>query len=205
MQITVLFTLMLATMDQMGTVVSLSTVPLEKLLLVNSWIYQDQRDCQDTQRGSALPHCIVADEAFPLRMDLMRPYPCGKKKNRLAYDKSIFNYRLSRARRIVENAFSILAQRFRVFDRRIHMDDHNVIKIVNATCVLHNYLCTARMDVANVMGRLNPDGAPYLQPQAMLRELQNQGYHSTDAAHRVRRIYKDYFNSEVGAVPWQGN
>ena len=50
-----------------------------------------------------------------------------------------------------------------MFDRRIHMDDQNIIKIVNATCVLHNYLCTARMDVANVMGRLNPDGAPYFQ------------------------------------------
>ena len=155
--------------------------------------------------GGALPHCFVANEAFPLRMDLMRPYPRGKKKDRLPFDKSIFNYRLSRARRIVENAFGILAQRFRVYDRRIHMDDHNVIKIVNATCVLHNYLCTARMDVANVMGALNPDGNQYLQPHAMLRELQHQGYHSTDAAQRVRRIYKDYFNSEVGAVPWQGN
>ena len=155
--------------------------------------------------GGALPHCFVADEAFPLRMDLMRPYPNGKKKDRLPYDKSIFNYRLSRARRIVENDFGILAQRFRVFDRRLQVYDHNVIKIVNATCVLHNYLCTARMDVANVMGHLNPDGVPYLQPQAMLRELQNQGYHSTDAAQRVRRIYKDYFNSAVGAVPWQGN
>ena len=138
--------------------------------------------------GGALPHCIVADEAFPLRMDLMRPYPRSKKQNRLAYDKSIFNYRLSRARRIVENAFGILAQRFRMFDRRIHMDDHYVIKIVNATCVLHNYLCTARMDVANVMGRLNPDGAPYLQPQAMLHELQNQGYHSTDAAQSLTNL-----------------
>ena len=85
------------------------------------------------------------------------------------------------------------------------MDDHNVIKIVNATCVLHNYLCTARMDVANIMACLNPDGAPYIQPQAMLHDLQNQGYHSTHAAQRVRRIYKDYFNSEVEAVPWQGN
>ena len=121
MQITVLFTSMLATMDQMGTVVYLRTVPLEKLLLVNSWIY-----------------------------------PCGKRQNRLPYDKSIFNYRLSRARRIVENAFRILAQRFRVFDRRLQIYDHNVIKIVNATCVLHNYLCTARLDVANMTGsRLN--------------------------------------------------
>ena len=72
-----------------------------------------------------------------------------------------------------------------MFDRRIHMDNHNVIKIVNATCILHNYLCTARMDAANVMARLNTDRQPYLQPQAMLHELQNQGYHSTDAAQRV--------------------
>ena len=66
--------------------------------------------------GGALPHCIMANEAFPLRMDLMRPYPRGKKKDRLPYDKSIFNYRLSRARRIVENAFGIMVQRFRVYD-----------------------------------------------------------------------------------------
>ena len=84
------------------------------------------------------------------------------------------------------------------------MHDHNVIKIISATCVLHNYLCTARLDVANVMGRLNPDGVPYLQPQA-LHELQNKEYYSTDASQRVQRTYKDYFNSEVGAVPWQGN
>ena len=147
--------------------------------------------------GAALPHCIVTDETFPLRMHLMGPYPHGKRQDSLSYDKSIFNYRLSRARRIVENTFGILAQRCRVFDRRIHMDDHNVIKIVNATCVLYNYLCTARMDVANVMARLNPDGQPYLQPQTMLHELQNQGYYSTDAAQRVQRIYKDYFNSEI--------
>ena len=135
--------------------------------------------------GGALPHCIVADETFPLRMDLMLLYPHGKKKERLSYDKSIFNSCLSRARRIVENAFGILAQSFRVFDRRFHMDGHNVIKIVNDTRVLHNYLCTARMDVAYVMARLNPDSEPYLQPQAMLYELQNQGYHSTDAIQRV--------------------
>ena len=54
------------------------------------------------------------------------------------------------------------------------------------------------------MGRLNPDGVPYLQPQAMLRDLQNQGYHSTDAAQRVQRIYKDYFNSKLGQFPGRG-
>ena len=97
----------------------------------------------------------------------------------------IFNYRLSRARRIVENAFGILVQRFRVYDRRICMDDHNVVKVVIATCILLNYLCTARMDAANVMGQLNPQGASYMQPHAMLQEFRSQGYHGSRAAERV--------------------
>ena len=114
-------------------------------------------------------------------MDLMRHFPRGKKEKQLPYNKLIFNYRLSRAKRIVENTFGILVQHWRVFDRRICMDDQNVIKIVNATCVLHN-LCTANMDPANVMERLNPDRAAYLGPQAMLRGLDNQGYHSTTSS-----------------------
>ena len=156
-------------------------------------------------RGGALPHCIVADEAFPLHMDLLRPFPKGKNVQRLPYHQTIFNYRLSRARCIVENAFGILVQRFRIFDRRLTMDDHNVIKLVKATTVLHNYLCTANMDVANVMAGLNPQGTPYLQRNGMLRGLDNQGYHSKTAAQHVHNIYTDYFNSQQGAVPWQGN
>ena len=156
-------------------------------------------------QGGGLPHCWVGDEAFPLKMNLMRPFPRGKKQNRLPYEQTIFNYRLSRARRIVENAFGILVQRFRVFDRRICMDDHHCIQIVKASCVLHNYLCTARMDAANVMGRLNPHGAAYNQPHAMLRPFTNQGIRPKKKAEMIRNIYMDYFNSNVGAVPWQGN
>ena len=62
-----------------------------------------------------VPYCFVADEAFPLRVDLMRPFPRGNKS--LPDDELMFNYRLSCARCIVENAFGILAQRFWVFAR----------------------------------------------------------------------------------------
>ena len=64
-----------------------------------------------------LPHCLVGDEAFPLRMDLMRPYPRAARAA-LPQDQLVFNYRLSRARRIVENTFGILAQRFRIYNKR---------------------------------------------------------------------------------------
>uniref|UniRef100_A0A3P9LM55 DDE Tnp4 domain-containing protein n=1 Tax=Oryzias latipes TaxID=8090 RepID=A0A3P9LM55_ORYLA len=77
-------------------------------------------------------HVIVADEAFPLKPYLLRPYP-GR---RLPTDKRIFNYRLSRARRISENVFGILSQRFRVFQRTLQVQPSVVDKVVKAACVL---------------------------------------------------------------------
>ena len=61
--------------------------------------------------GRKLPYVIVGDDAFPLKTYLMKRYP----HQHLSREKRTFNYRLSRARRVVENAFGILANRFRVF------------------------------------------------------------------------------------------
>ena len=61
-----------------------------------------------------LPYIIVADGAFPLKPNIMRPYPNMKAAARLPRDMQIYNYQLSRARRIVKNTFGILAHIFRL-------------------------------------------------------------------------------------------
>lgn len=52
----------------------------------------------------------------------------------------IFNYRLSRARKVVENAFGILSSVFRVLRKPLLLESKTAIKIVLATIHLHNYL-----------------------------------------------------------------
>ena len=57
-------------------------------------------------------------------------------------DKRVYNYRLSRARRVVGNAFGILANRFRIFLTPIALPPATVEQIVLAACGLHNMLQT---------------------------------------------------------------
>ena len=98
----------------------------------------DDKPLPGSSELGPMPHIIVGDEAFPLKPYLMRPYP-GKK---VPDAERIFNYRLSRARRLVENAFGILAARLRVYNRRIQLHPENIDKMIKATCVLqvHNFL-----------------------------------------------------------------
>ena len=86
-----------------------------------------------------LGHVFVADEAFQLRDHILRPYP-GKYVGPERRRRLIYNYRLCRARRVVENTFGILVSKWRIFRQPIIAKVETVDAIVKASCVLHNFL-----------------------------------------------------------------
>lgn len=84
----------------------------------------------------SVPYMLVADAAFQLNEYTLRPYP----SNKLNRSRKIFNYRLSRARRVVENAFGIMVSKWRIYRKPINAPLKTCESIVKATVYLHNFL-----------------------------------------------------------------
>ena len=167
----------------------------------------------DYNSNKLYPYVFVGDDAFPMKPCLLKPNP----GQQLSMEERVFNYRLSRARRIVENAFGIATARFRVFRRPIcaHVDTANAV--TKAIVVLHNYLMK-RTDHSN--------NFPYYQKELVDREtndgeiiagtwrtnvynhaltdISNLGSNNYSVlAKEVRNNFKIYFNSCASSLPWQ--
>lgn len=87
-------------------------------------------------RNIDTPFVIVADDAFAFKPNIMKPFS-GRS---LSASQRVFNYRLSRARRCIENAFGIMSARFRILRTPINLDAAKTRRVTLACCALHNYL-----------------------------------------------------------------
>ncbi|XP_045760625.1 putative nuclease HARBI1 [Maniola jurtina] len=151
---------------------------------------------------------LVGDDAFALKTYLLKPYS----GTNLTTTQKIFNYRLSRARRIVENGFGILASRFQIFQRRIPTDVDTTDKIIRASCALHNWLRKTSSSTYFRRGCVDEedtDSGTITEGswrRELINNLPNITDHNTNYAGRVardlRNKYAEYF-SGPGAVPWQ--
>ncbi|XP_050310828.1 putative nuclease HARBI1 [Anthonomus grandis grandis] len=142
-----------------------------------------------TNSEMKLPFVFVADEAFTLRPDFMKPYA----QRELTPHRRVFNYRLSRSRRIIENVFGFMAARFQIFHKAINVKLENIEKIVMACCILQHV-----DDIENGTTQLGLRPGPNT-----LTDLQKSfSRHASENAKDVRESFMRYFNNE-GAIQWQ--
>ncbi|CAF4935682.1 unnamed protein product [Pieris macdunnoughi] len=128
------------------------------------------------------------DAAFGLNKNVMRPFSLRN----ITTPKKIYNYRLSRARRFVEEcAFGILSNKWRIFHSSIMINPLSAKHIIKAACVLHNFV--RRRDGYQFEDTIRCDMEEFDGVQAV-------GGRSSGIAVRVSFV--EYFNGP-GAVPWQ--
>ena len=154
------------------------------------------------------PYMLLADDAFPLRCNIMKPFY----RRCMAENERIFNYRLSRARRIVENAFGILSARFRIFRAPIALKVPTVRQVVLAAISLHNFLRRNRMDDCEAEDTVDVEDVATgevidgnwrsLPERGALRQLRCVIGRLPNDAKQLRIQLAHYFLNE-GAVEWQ--
>ncbi|KYQ59874.1 Putative nuclease HARBI1 [Trachymyrmex zeteki] len=163
--------------------------------------------------GRILPFCLMRDKTFPLKSYLLRSYP----RIGLTLMDDIFNYRLSCARRIIENTFGILASQWRVFRKPIIAQPETAKLIVQAMECLHNWL--RKEDIGknvyvppNMIDEESEDLNSFqsgtwriMKDGCAFQDITNYGT-NTNARNcmKIRDEFRDYFCNE-GSVPWQYN
>ena len=134
-----------------------------------------------------MPFAMVGDAAFPLKKIF---------NEAISRAASLQMAKESRARKVVECAFGILAARWRVLHTRINLKPENVDSVVMTACILHNYL-------------LNPQHNQRWQDEAeergnQLTEMRNVGAsRGSREACDVREELAAFFSSPEGRVSWQ--
>ena len=165
------------------------------------------------------PYVVTADDAFPLGHHLMKPY--GGRC--LEHAERIFNYRLSRARRVNENTFGNLTTRWRIFKRPIDALPERCIGISKAVEALHNYLMFHESSLSGDERRYCPPGYvdaedknANIVPGAWRGDVEKDTGHlpltqsrtsnaCKNSTKKIRDCFKDFFSSPQGSVLWQND
>lgn len=163
-------------------------------------------------RDKPIPYVFLGDKAFPLSENLMKPYT-GNHPNGSV--KRVFNYRLSRARRVVENAFGIVSSVFRCLRKPLLLEPETSEIIVMAIVHLHNFLRKSKVsrNMYTPLGtydveengeiragnwRLNEEGMTSMLP------ITNVPRRNPAVVEEIRDELADFFMTN-GKLPWQDN
>lgn len=163
-------------------------------------------------RQKPVPYVILSDEAFALHEHIMKPFSGVHPKGSM---QRVFNYRLSRARRVVENAFGILSAVFRVLRKPMLLEPKKASLVVLSTIYLHNFLRQSECsrNIYNPPGTFDfeKDGRIF---EGSWRNEQNEHQSflslkkvprkSSFSAQEIRNEIGQYFVTN-GTVSWQND
>ena len=163
-------------------------------IFINSHIYK--RITQDnilagrerTLSGCQVPVCIIGDSAYPMQTWLMKPFADNSS---LTLEQKCFNYRLSRARIVVENAFGRLKARWRRLMKRNDMTTENIPSVISVCCILHN-LCEIHGETFDSWLQIQNE-TDYQQPVSSSPTTTSSTSH---ASHNVRNALMQFLYSQ---------
>ena len=140
-----------------------------------------------------LPYVFVGDEAYPVTTYLMKPYS----RRTLDRSKAIFNYRLSRAGRVVEFALGDCASKWRILNEITETKVDKAVEIVKCIALLHNII-----DVEGLHDLPSNDCISVDTNDG--NQFKKSGVHNsvTASGKQTRDLFCKYFNSP-GSVPGQ--
>ncbi len=134
----------------------------------------------------------------------MKPYP----QQSLTRPQRVFNYWISRGRRVVENTFGILAARWRCLLTKLMQSPQVVQVMLRAMLCLHN-LMRIRFPTSHVT-KVDQEDEHQIVPgawrnDAVLPDVQltSSNRFDLEEGKNVCETLLHYFGSEAGHVPWQ--
>ncbi|CAH1973541.1 unnamed protein product [Acanthoscelides obtectus] len=131
-----------------------------------------------------LSHALIADEAYPLKTYLRRPYP----ERSLGPEEEYYNRRLSLARQVVECAFGIMTSKWRLLTKRIKVHLQKADIIIQCICLLHNIVIDREGIPLNI--EPTPNG---FQQNAAIRARNRGENHAVRRAYAIREQFKSFF------------
>lgn len=162
-------------------------------------------------RDLPVPYVLLADDAFPLTENIMKPYVTDLNRGS---PQRTYNWRHSRGRVVVENAFGVMSSVFRVFRKPIEVKVENtVIDIVLACVYLHNFLrsqpdCSRNYTPPGTFDREDVNTREVIpgtwrrqtSGDTGLTALNRLPRNMAVKAKQVRSEFKEYFLTAIGSI-----